>query len=75
MKATESECGIIDKDSSYTLSTFSKLTGLKRDALRTARRNGLKVIYRHNRGFVMGRDWLSYLDGLESVNDKTSNRS
>ncbi len=69
MKATESESGEILKDASYTLSDFSKRVGLKRDALRSARRNGLKVIYQHNRAFIRGRDWLSYLDGLESTNE------
>ncbi|QGQ26836.1 hypothetical protein F1728_31020 [Gimesia benthica] len=52
----------ISIDSCYTLEELMKRTGLKRDAMRTARRKGLRVIYRHNRGYVLGRDWLSYLD-------------
>ena len=51
----------ISVDAIYGLDDFMERTGLKRDAMRAARRNGLRVIYRHNRGFVTGRDWLSYL--------------
>jgi hypothetical protein len=65
---TNSECGEISKDASYTLADFSARTGLKRDALRTARQNGLRVVYKHNRAYIMGRDWLSYLDSADSTN-------
>jgi len=57
-----SVCGEISIDSSYTLEEFQARTGLKRDAMRGARQKGLRVIYRHNRGYVLGRDWLAYLD-------------
>ncbi len=66
-KATETKCGEISRDSSYTLSDFSNRTGLKRDAIRAARRNGLRVIYKHSRAYIMGRDWLAYLDGNEET--------
>ena len=52
----------ISVDAIYGLDDFMERTGLKRDAMRAARKKGLRVIYRHNRGFVLGRDWLSYLD-------------
>lgn len=52
----------ISVDAIYGLDDFMKRTGLKRDAMRAARRKGLRVIYCHNRAFLSGRDWLSYLD-------------
>lgn len=64
-----SECGEINKDSVYTLAEFQNRTGLKRHALRTARRQGLKVNYLHSRGFILGKDWLSYLD-QQAANSK-----
>ncbi|HAH48095.1 hypothetical protein [uncultured Gimesia sp.] len=63
-----SECGEISQDACYTLAEFTSRTGLKRDALRAARRNGLRVVYKHNRAYIMGRDWLAYLDSSESDN-------
>ncbi len=68
MKSTES--GEISQDACYTLSELQKRTGLKRDAMRSARKNGLRVIYRHNRAFIMGSDFLSYL-----AKEETSVRS
>ncbi|QDV18735.1 hypothetical protein Pan153_33960 [Gimesia panareensis] len=61
------QCGEISSGASYTLSEFSSRTGLKRDAIRSARRNGLRVVYRHNRGYILGRDWLSYIDDQEAL--------
>lgn len=66
---TITESGEIIQDACYTISEFSIRTGLKRDAMRSARKNGLRVIYRHNRAYIMGRDWLSYLDKMEHTND------
>lgn len=67
------ECGEITSSASYTLSEFSKRTGLKRDAIRAARRDGLRVVYRHNRGYILGRDWLKYIDSQGST--ETANAS
>jgi len=53
--------GEIVADASYSLAEFSERTGLKRAAMREARRNGLKVRRAHKRGYVLGRDWISYL--------------
>jgi hypothetical protein len=44
------------------LPLFMHLTGLGRHACRAARRAGLRVRYRHGRGFVTGSDWLAYLE-------------
>lgn len=64
--------GEISSNASYTLSELSKRTGLKRDALRSARRKGLRVVYLHNRGYVLGRDWLLYLDEQGSAAESQS---
>lgn len=64
------ECGgEINRDSAYTLDEFTKRTGLKRDALRSARHNGLTVTYKHNRAYILGRHWLAY---LQADNDATA---
>ncbi|WP_166822606.1 hypothetical protein [Thalassoroseus pseudoceratinae] len=46
----------------YPLEVFFRMTGWGRDSLRKARRKGLRVRYAGGRGFVMGTDFLAYLD-------------
>jgi len=60
------DSGEITRESCYTLSEFQKRTGMKRDAMRTARRNGLRVSYLHGRAFVLGKHWLDYLEAQAS---------
>lgn len=55
----------ITPESLYRLDDFQKLTGLGRWAMRTARRNGLKVRRIGGRAYVLGRDFIDYLDTLE----------
>jgi len=57
--------GVIDVKSCYTLKEFAQRTGLKRDAIRSARNQGLRVIYKHNRGYVRGQDWVEYLETVD----------
>jgi hypothetical protein len=57
----------IAKDRSYSLDDFKVRTGLGDAGLRNARRSGLKVRYAHNRGFVLGADWLQYLEDQTTV--------
>ena len=57
----------IAKDRSYSLDDFKERTGLGDAGLRHARRSGLKVRYAHNRGFVLGADWLTYLGDQSTV--------
>ena len=52
----------IAKDSSYALDDFKERTSLGDAGLRNARRSGLKVRYCHNRGYVLGVDWIQYLE-------------
>jgi len=56
------EAGEVRRDAVYTMAEFTARTGLKRDAIRTARQNGLVVDYRHGRAFVRGDAWLDYLE-------------
>ena len=57
----------IAKDRSYALDNFKLKTGLGDAGLRNARRSGLKVRYAHNRAFVLGSDWLAYLEDQSTV--------
>ena len=57
----------IAKDRSYSLDDFKDRTGLGNAGLRNARRSGLKVRYAHNRGFVLGADWIQYLEDQTTV--------
>ncbi len=57
----------VAKDRSYSLDDFKVRTGLGDAGLRNARRSGLKVRYAHNRGFVLGADWLQYLEDQSTV--------
>lgn len=53
--------GVITAGCAYTLSEFMARTGLARAGLRTARQKGLVVRYQGGRGFVLGSDWLAFL--------------
>lgn len=57
----------IAKDSSYALDDFKGRSRLGDAGLRNARRSGLKVRYVHNRGFVLGADWIEYLEDQSTV--------
>ena len=65
---------VIDAECAYTLSEFMARTGLKRDAMRTARKNGLEVIRQHGRVFIIGAAWLRYLESVsnDAVSDPAS---
>ena len=57
----------IQSDTLYTLRSFRDITGWGDHAMRTARRSGLKVRYRGNRGFVLGADFIKYLTQTSST--------
>lgn len=46
----------------YMLTDFMKLVGLGRDAMRQARKNGLRVLRAHGRAYVNSDDWFSYVE-------------
>ncbi len=56
----------------YPLADFRQRTGLGKDAMREARRNGLVVRRIHGRAFVLGSDWLTYCQ-LFSEKQKDAN--
>lgn len=55
------QLGAIRADETYPLPLFQRLTGLSAWALRTARREGLKMRTVGRRRYVIGADWLTYL--------------
>jgi hypothetical protein len=56
--------GAISEMEVYPINLFMALTGWSKGALATARRAGLRVIVAGGRRFVLGRDFVSYLDRL-----------
>ena len=56
----------IDRDRAYWLKTFLEIQPIGDTGLRSARRNGFKVRYAHGRAFVLGSDWLSYLESAST---------
>ncbi|QDU15486.1 hypothetical protein CA11_33110 [Gimesia maris] len=53
--------GEIDQGKVYTIERFMEVTGIKRFALDTARRNGLKVRKVGRRCFIYGQDFIDHL--------------
>ena len=49
----------------YPLPTFQEFTGFGRHAMRTARRQGLRVRYLGGRAFVHADDFFDYLSKLD----------
>ena len=60
--AIVSEEGVIDSDRAYSLKAFQEITGLKAGALREARQRGLLIRRAGVRSFILGRDFLDYLE-------------
>ena len=58
--------GSIQADSAYGFEEFQKLTGQGRTALRSFRMQGLRVIRAGNRRYILGRDWLNFLESIAS---------
>ena len=64
--ATNGEPVGIEAGKTYPLSEFKRIAGMGDFALRTARRNGLRIRYTGNRGFVSGQDFLAYLYAINA---------
>ena len=62
--------GCIEPNTCYPLADFQRRTGFGDSAMRAARRAGLKVLYLHKRPFVMGHDFISYLEKNGSETSK-----
>jgi hypothetical protein len=61
MNKQESMIGVVRPEELYTLEALKGRVGIRDSTLRAARRAGLKVYYRHGRGFILGRDWISHV--------------
>lgn len=58
---TDNRDDVIDPTKVYPLATFKRIVGYGDWAMRQARRDGLRVIYRGNRAFVRGADFDAFL--------------
>ena len=65
--ATTASPGEILADAVYTLEEFGKRMRLGTAAVRTARRQGLIVRHVGRRSYVIGRDFIAYLENLKPV--------
>lgn len=52
----------IEPQNAYPLRDFQRRTGFGDSAMRAARKAGLRVIYLHKRPFVLGHDFIEYLE-------------
>ncbi len=66
MPRNTSDDSAIQSGTVYPLEAFKRLTGFGNHAMRTARRNGLKVRYVGGRGFVDADDFHAYLRALDA---------
>ena len=64
--------GRIEPEVLYPLEEFKTLAGLGNHAMRTARRNGLFVRRANNRSYVLGRDYLEYLNQVSPKPESSS---
>lgn len=53
---------VIRAGEAYPLPIFKRLTGMGDAAMRAARKNGLPLKKVGTRTFILGADWLSYLE-------------
>ena len=53
--------GVVRPDELFTLEAFKHRLGITDSTMRKARRNGLRVYYRHKLAYVYGRDWIDYV--------------
>lgn len=60
----------------YPLKLFQQYAGIANHGLRTARRNGMRVLRVSNRAYVLGSDFIEYVirvqaDPMESQNTRS----
>lgn len=63
-KTDPEQLGTIQDSETYPLAVFMERAGIKRHAMRTLRKQGLKVIRTGGRAFVRGRDFSAFLGTL-----------
>jgi len=71
----ETETGAIEQGDAYPLAEFERLTGFGRHAVRSAKRNGLKVRRAGNRTFVLGDDFIQFLANDDRMVDGQNSTS
>lgn len=59
---TERTPGIITADSALTVAEFRRRAGLQQHAFAQARKAGLRVIEIGRKRYVLGADWLRFLE-------------
>jgi hypothetical protein len=57
-------------DEVYTLKEFQQRTGLKRNGMRTARRRGLPVRQCGRNRYVVGAEWVEFLQTVTKANPR-----
>lgn len=69
MQGTELELGEITADAAYALREFQRRTGMADTALRHARQRGLRVRAVGRKRFVVGADWIAFLEATTSAQE------
>lgn len=59
---SEAKPGIIEAGAVYTLPEFQARMGMSKWAMRSARRNGLKVRRVGKRGYILGKDAIAFIE-------------
>jgi hypothetical protein len=54
--------GVVDPDRLYTLEAFKEITSLGKVAMQRARQAGLKVRYVGNKAYVLGADFIKFVE-------------
>ena len=67
MATPEKPSGVIKPNVLYTLEGLKSRIKVTNATLRSARRAGLRVHYKHGRGFILGRDWIDYVTSSSSL--------
>ncbi|MCH2212846.1 MAG: hypothetical protein MK110_16200 [Fuerstiella sp.] len=62
----------VEADVAYPLPLFMSITGQGRNALAQARRDGLTIRKRGNRKYVLGSDWIEFLQSHGTVEEHAS---
>lgn len=69
---TRSTPAVIEAGCIYSVEEFRRRVGWGLHAMRTARRNGLRVIYTAGRCYVRGDDALAYFDRVAAETESAA---
>jgi len=62
--------GVVEPQAIYTKEELLQRVGLRDDGYRAARRNGLRVVEKHRRVFILGSDWIEYVTREDDDDDE-----